>query len=205
MNADQNPTNPSRRRLTRGGMALPVVLASLASKNAFAAVPYRCTISGKLSNNLSPFGPNKDPSASCAVGADRRAVMMQLENDETLFSSVFSPPHRYYADGSNRLAEQISGAPFAKKSQEATLFHVLKLNSAGRAQPPVDLDFSRVAVVLYQNATPGPSDIYPLTRPQVVAMYNAVATNRNYDGITSMGNFTWTPAEVRQYFYELYH
>lgn len=187
-------------------MALPVVLASLASKNAFAAVPYRCTVSGKLSNNLSPFGPNKDPSASCAIGASSQGVMSNLSKDETLFSSVFASPYVYYTNGNNQSATKIAGQPFAEKgSQQATLFQVLNLNNPGLAQPATDLDFARVAVVLHFNATPGPSDLYPLTRPQVVAMYNAASRNASFDGTTSMGRFTWTPAEIRRYFYELYH
>lgn len=205
MNADQKPTNPSRRRLTRGGMALPVVLASLASRNAFAAAPYRCTISGKLSNNLSPFGPNRDPSATCKLGSGRRQTSSLLHSDQTPFSSVFAPPYAYYANGTNETATQIAGAPFKKDSQAATLLQVIKLTGGGGLQPAVDLDFAQVAVVLYNNAPTGSSDNYPLTRPQVVAMYNAATRNSNYNGTTSMGDFTWTPTEIRSYFYELYH
>ena len=54
---DQTPNKPvnlARRRLTQGGMASPIILATLASKNALAAPAYRATISGQLSGNYSP-------------------------------------------------------------------------------------------------------------------------------------------------------
>lgn len=51
------PVNETRRRLTQGGLATPVVLATLASTNALAgSTSYHCTISGKLSNNASHPG-----------------------------------------------------------------------------------------------------------------------------------------------------
>ena len=55
--------NETRRRLTQGGLATPLVLATLASRNALAggssSTPYKCTISGKLSGNTSQPGTTK--------------------------------------------------------------------------------------------------------------------------------------------------
>ena len=48
--------DPTRRRLAQAGLAAPVVLATLASKNALAATPYNCTVSGMLSGNTSSHG-----------------------------------------------------------------------------------------------------------------------------------------------------
>ncbi|MDP2834204.1 MAG: hypothetical protein Q8Q28_13100 [Pseudomonadota bacterium] len=42
-----------RRRLTQGGLAAPVVLATLLSKPVLGAAPHNCTISGQISGNLS--------------------------------------------------------------------------------------------------------------------------------------------------------
>jgi len=51
------PVNETRRRLTQGGLAAPVVLATLKSSNALAtSTPHKCTISGKLSGNTSAPG-----------------------------------------------------------------------------------------------------------------------------------------------------
>lgn len=204
MNADQTPSNPARRRLTRGGLAVPVVLASLASRNAFAVTPYNCTISGQLSGNMSPLGPNKNPDGSCSLLAGRSEVLSTLKSDQSTFESVFSTA--YFANGTNDKADTLSGAAFQPPSQAATLYQVLNLsNYTSGMGAPKEPDFAKMAVVLYQNAGQGPSDLYPLTKPQVVAMFNAALKNLDYNGSTSMGAFTWTPKDVRAYFGQLYH
>jgi hypothetical protein len=53
---ENKPVDLNRRRLAKTGLAAPIVLATLASKNALADPTYRCTISGQLSNNFSPTG-----------------------------------------------------------------------------------------------------------------------------------------------------
>ena len=207
MHTDQALPNLTRRRLARGGLAAPVVLASVVSRNAFAATPYSCTVSGKLSGNVSPFGPNTDPNASCSLRDGQSVLRDRLKNDQTTFADAgFSTS--YFANGSNDKGSKLGSQPFQKpqESQNATLYQVLSISdyaSAGAA--PKDPEFAKMAVVLYQNATPGPSDQYPLTRTQVAAMFNAAISNQDYNGSTSMGAFTWTPTDVRKYFQQLYH
>ena len=107
MNANHQPQNPSRRRLARGGLAAPIVLASLTTKHAFASNLYHCTVSGQMSGNMSPFGPNKNPGASCATGMNRAQVMAALQNDSTTFASVFGVDI-YYANGTNATATALA-------------------------------------------------------------------------------------------------
>ena len=52
----QPQVNEQRRRLTRGGLAAPVVLGTLLSRPVLGAAPYNCTISGQLSGNVSSHG-----------------------------------------------------------------------------------------------------------------------------------------------------
>lgn len=53
--------DPLRRRLTTGGLAIPVVLATLASKPVLGGgVAHHCTCSGKLSGNASSHGVAED-------------------------------------------------------------------------------------------------------------------------------------------------
>ncbi|MCU0811060.1 MAG: hypothetical protein MUE59_08495 [Thiobacillaceae bacterium] len=52
----QPQVNEQRRRLTRGGLAAPIVLGTLLSRPVLGAAPYNCTISGKLSGNTSSHG-----------------------------------------------------------------------------------------------------------------------------------------------------
>jgi len=65
----REPVNINRRRLAKGGLAAPIVLATLASKHALADPLYACTVSGKLSNNTSPHGPNPGGvTSTCDTG-----------------------------------------------------------------------------------------------------------------------------------------
>jgi hypothetical protein len=63
----QEPISQSRRNLTKGGLAVTVVVASLATKNALACVPRNLTCSGKLSGAGSGHGPNGDDGCSNMV------------------------------------------------------------------------------------------------------------------------------------------
>ena len=53
-----------RRRLTKGGLAAPVVLGTLLSRPVLGAAPYHCTCSGQMSGNVSSHG-NDQP---CPIG-----------------------------------------------------------------------------------------------------------------------------------------
>jgi hypothetical protein len=59
-----------RRRLTRGGLSIPVVLATLGSRPVLGAAPYNCTISGQMSGNTSSHG---EP-VPCRIGASASEV-----------------------------------------------------------------------------------------------------------------------------------
>lgn len=61
MNLPQTPQNPSRRRLAKGAVAVPAVLASISAKNALASPIYGCTVSGQMSGNTSPAGRDLNP------------------------------------------------------------------------------------------------------------------------------------------------
>lgn len=62
----QPQVNEQRRRLTRGGLAAPIVLGTLLSRPVLGAAPYNCTISGQLSGNTSSHG---DPVDCGTLGA----------------------------------------------------------------------------------------------------------------------------------------
>jgi len=54
--------NEQRRRLTKGGLAAPIVLGTLLSRPVLGAAPYNCTISGQMSGNTSSHGDPVDCS-----------------------------------------------------------------------------------------------------------------------------------------------
>lgn len=187
-----------RRRLTKGGLAAPIVLATLASKNALA-VPYQCTLSGKLSNNISPHGPKTTETCQLGNGA---SYWVSAVNDTTTFTSVGFFDDYYFKPtkiGNKYASTQRSGFTPATLKQILTVSTIPNTTS----YHPKDLPFAKMAVVLWLNA-PVSGDVYPLVKQQVVDMFNKAIQNQDYIGTTSLGSFTWTPSDVRDYFSELY-
>ena len=199
------PANPSRRRLAKAGAAAaPVVLASLASKSAFAAAPYQLTISGQMSGNPSPFGPNPNPTAPVTVGDSSATVQSSLTNVNTTFASVFTLANLYFQDANqNSSASKLAGSKLPSY-KEASLYNVVRLTAYSTESPPPDPHFAKMAVVLYQNAKNFGGERYPLKPAEVVAMFNDTINGRDYNGSTSLGAFKWSPAQVKTYFSKLY-
>ena len=71
---DAEPPDQVRRRLAKGGLAIPVVLSTLGSRPVFGEVVHNCTVSGRMSGNTSSSGPpvvcatGKAPAAYLAEG-----------------------------------------------------------------------------------------------------------------------------------------
>ena len=199
MTTERTPTNPSRRRLAKSGLAVPVVLASVTSKNAFG-LPYQCFTSGKLSNNLSGFGPNPDQNNNPACKLDSNTSTatsaligdQQKINDTFVGVSVFRRPNGRLVTTSGN------------QNVPATLHDVLVGQSAtGENQSPVqNLPLLKKAVVVYFNAKGKTviSDAQPLTEAQTVQLINAVIANQGATFQTSVGRLDLTPAGVQQYF-----
>lgn len=61
---DAERPDPLRRRLAKGGLAIPVVLSTLGSRPVFGEAAYNCTISGRMSGNTSSHGA----PVVCAIG-----------------------------------------------------------------------------------------------------------------------------------------
>lgn len=202
MNDNSAPSNPARRRLAKGGLAAPVVLASLSSKNAFAAaLPYHCFVSGKLSNNMSPYGPNaQTKNDACVLPQSRPSVQAGLQNNPSTFSSVFGIPIYVDKDGQLTLSAR---AGQTRMNRDATLYDVLTLPSGSNPVPM--LDTLQRAVVIYQNAQnfPPPNALVPLTFSQVAAMTRAAYYGGSYTVTTSIGSKTFTAGEIQGYFLEL--
>ncbi|HVR54985.1 MAG TPA: hypothetical protein VMS38_35020 [Pseudorhodoferax sp.] len=81
----QAPQNPARRRLAKGAVAVPAVLASISTKNALANPIYGCTVSGKMSGNASPAARNKTDK-SCKAGfntPDQWATFYSQDKNKT--------------------------------------------------------------------------------------------------------------------------
>jgi len=187
MNTPTQPTDQDtlpkvdqrRRMLAKGGLVAPIVLGTLMSRPVLGAAPYHCTISGKLSGNVSPRPgantPCKDLGRSPGFwgnqgGAHAQAWAPILQT--ALFSSVF--------------ADAYPGL---------TLHQVVQNTGNGINNPML----GRAAVASYLNAYHMLN--YPLTQIQIVTMFNAV-----YNGGTYQVSPTvfWNAEDVKNYFHSLW-
>lgn len=174
------PVDLNRRRLAKTGLATPIVLATLASKNALANPAYRCTISGQLSNNYSPVptdGTNRSDNASCALGPSvdtlRTGSGWGNVNKDADFSSVFNI-NPYYSRNQNGLLRKAGGA------QVASLNHVMTIdNWVTNNNAPHDVPLARAAIAAYVGFVALGAD-YPLTLLQIQQMFDYAFRNVNY-------------------------
>lgn len=183
----------NRRRLTKGGLAAPVVLATLASKNALAAAPYNCTVSGKLSGNTSSHGTPvacsslgvspgcwKSPHVKGTAPSYSDTRWPSPYNPKTPFTTAFSS----YPSGFNT----------------KTMLEALSTGGGG------NIALARAAIASLLNSLKFAPD-YPLTPTQVQQLFNATC-NGGSIVLSTVFNVTgteaWYMADVKSYFESLY-
>lgn len=193
------PVDLSRRRLAKGGLAAPIVLATLASKNALAA-PYHCTISGQLSGNVSPRG---DAGESCDLGpsvselTDVNSTAWGTVNKTALFKDIFNGSHSdvYYVGSGGRLRSKTT----ASGAHAASLFEVMTITLTNSSNPPPDLVLGRAAIAAYVGwALAAPN--YPLSDQDIKTMFDHAIQPVDYPYPSSLGTVNLSRDEVVQYF-----
>jgi hypothetical protein len=206
---EKKPVDLTRRRLAKGGLAAPVVLATLASRNALAAVPYQCTISGQMSGNASPNGP-ADSTPCNTLGYSGSYWSATLSNNgQTLGArklADLSLTSAYDTDHTTGQNFFIIAHDSSSSTQPSTLYEILNYG-AGSPAPP-NLDYAKKALVLYLNAEAlngSGSGQYPLTTVEAGAMFNAIVASAGYSGTTSLGPFSWSNDQLKSYIDSLYH
>lgn len=164
------PVDINRRRLAKTGLATPIVLASLVSKNALASPAYKCTISGQLSGNFSPAGHGSE-NDSCALGPTVTTLQggsgWGNVNKDAAFSSVFNI-NPYYSRNAANLGGLLRKAGGA---QVASLNHVMTINSVTNNNAPHDVPLARAAIAAYVGFIDKGAD-YPLTLLQIQQMFD---------------------------------
>jgi len=168
-----------RRRLSKGGLAAPIVLGTLLSRPVLGAAPYNCTISGQLSGNTSSHGepvPCNTLGKSPGYWGNRAEVKSwgPCERDAK-FNTVF-----------------------ANAYPGKTLLQVIQ-SGGGMDAPPYPA-LGRAAVASWLNAYHMPD--FPLTQPQVVAMFNAVYMAGGKYQVNA--STYWDANQVMTYFESLY-
>jgi hypothetical protein len=220
------PVNETRRRLTQGGLAAPVVLATLKSANALAgSTAYHCTISGKLSNNASHPGSKKCSSLgkSCDGWKQSTWVVHKKGSCQKSWNDyVYKDPKnnsdpwkmgkcmkdvesangtkikKYYC------RKYVNGAWKAAKWDNTpdcvhmTLLEVAHLDSA--SGNVFDVAFAKEAVAAILNAFECAPN-FPLTPDQCIAMFNATCDGGRYPVNDVV---TWGKTEVCNYWSSLH-
>lgn len=198
----------TRRRISQAGLVAPVVLATLTSKSALGAAPYNCTISGKLSGNLSTHGG----LVNCAIGRspgywkhpDKHPWLNWTPNQKFAGSTAGGltlPNTFYWAESDNKKSWVTPDTVGAKK---ATLLQVLDASfvnggSGNSAQPYAALARAVIASVLnsFVHGT-----AYAISGGQAISMYISVYNTGSYE--VKPGVF-WTAGCCTYYLESLYN
>jgi hypothetical protein len=190
----QQPIDATRRRLTQVGLAAPVVLATLASKNVLASAPYNCTVSGQLSGNMSSHGtPVSCSSLGVSPGCWKSPHVRGTAPaySDTRWPSPYKP--------STPFTTAFSSYPSGFNNK--TMLEGLNTGGGG------SIALARAAIGSLLNSLKFAPD-YPLSPSQVQALFNAtcnggtITLSSVFPGIT--GTTAWDKDDVKNYFESLY-
>ncbi|OYY95224.1 MAG: hypothetical protein B7Y41_01570 [Hydrogenophilales bacterium 28-61-23] len=224
MNTHKDPTSSEnrpavdeqRRRLTKGGLAAPIVIGALLSRPVLGAAPHNCTISGQISGNVSTHGTPVD----CKT-LGRSPGYWKTHNpwpNPTVYGSPAAGTCVTNATVGTRFnGFQINGATFlaafrCKKgvvldpqstdwsttTTKATMLQVL--NTGGGLNDTAIFALGRATVASLLNSLFYAPN-YPLKPEQVIAMFNAVYLGGKYQ--VNPTTF-WDRDQVKIYFESLY-
>lgn len=186
--------DPTRRRLTQAGLAAPVVLATLASKNALAATPYNCTVSGMLSGNTSSHG-TPVPCNTLGVSPGCWKSPHVCGTASTYSNTRWPGPYK----PSTPFKTAFSSYPAGFDTK--TMLQGLSTGGGG------NIAFARAAIASLLNSLRFAPD-YPLSPDQVQKLFNAtcnggtITLSNVFPGIT--GTTAWGMSDVKKYFESLY-
>ena len=169
--------NEQRRRLTKGGLAAPVVMGTLLSRPVLGAAPHHCTISGQVSGNMSTHDQSilcstlgSSPSVWAAAPPSSWPGSLTSSGTPLLFNLAPSSTDPKFAD------------VYSKGGADANVQEVLKGTDVTVKSPypanTVTVELGQEAVAAYLNAAD--QQKYPITQQEVVAMFNAVVSGGTY-------------------------
>jgi len=183
-----------RRKLVKGGLAAPVVLATLASKPVLGAAPWKCTISGQVSGNMSGH-----ESETCSQLGDPPAYWQSntWPNCDYFFTGcgIGTLTARLFKD----TPASIGLTTFADAYSGFTVMQVLSGSATPSAlNATVRLGQETVAALL--NAMTHGTN-FPLPSADVITIFNSIATTGSYT--TEFGE-VWNEGDVYNYFHMLH-
>ncbi len=197
-NSKSEQPNVMRRRLTKGGLATPVVLASLASKPVLAdfnlGVPWNCTLSGQLSGNMSGH-----ENETCTQGSTNIAGLQADYPDpgqgastiKALLTPELTEDLIFYIGSSDTLT-------LDSQHPAATINQVLTKNTSDP-----ETSYAQMALVILLNArVHSDTHLYPLTKSQAINLYVAACKQQNF--VDTNPNINWSYEQVKAYLDLLY-
>ncbi|MCP5278715.1 MAG: hypothetical protein H6935_10200 [Thiobacillus sp.] len=213
------PINEGRRKLTKASLAAPVVLGTLASRPVLADA-WNCTISGQISGNISRPGKvdcatlGQSPSyyaglapTSWPGGTD----FVQNDGDIRKFKNTPNTQSIKFADAFERF--KINDANF---TGNPTVLDVLRgdwdlsdnnkglrVRQVGGFDTANGIVLGQEAIAAYMNAVDPTNGhpTFPISGPQVVAMFNAVILSGGRYDPTGVN---WDITAVISYFQSLH-
>ena len=216
-------SNPGRRRFTRGGLAAPVVLGTLASKPILGrAGGLQCTISGNNSINPSVRGGPVQCNAS-GVGPSSWLSNMSWPAPLTRGQLTNNNPDIQASSGTvfdgwilqGASSSYTTSAIFSQTSvttSSTTLSNAFKVNSGNAKATMLQVLMPKAVPTAAATNPLGIAVVtsllnafsrtnYPVSASQIIAMFNAVSGGGNYmvGGVTP-----WNQGRVIQYLQSLY-
>jgi hypothetical protein len=191
--------NEQRRRLTKGGLAAPIVVGALLSRPVLGAAPHNCTISGQLSGNVSTH-----TQGDCTLlGKSHTTLTTEYaQKTATTILSEFPLLVNNYVFISNETNVLTLTPGSGNNTPPATIQQVLAASSLTG-----DLLYAQKALVLLLNAK-GLTDtsIYPLTEFQARQLFKSAADPSHPQFVDTNPNVTWNyNPDVKNFIDVLYH
>lgn len=213
--------NVLRRRLAKGGLAMPVVLATLASRPVLGAAPHNCTISGQVSGNVSTheqgnctlLGNNPDYYAALTPTSWPTSVSVNdwLNRRGSPLPFPDAPVSLFYTYHFKDAYEKVSpsNAISTASVRDVLAGYVVVTSPVMPTAPALgwilrarsgyvtDLGLGRETIAACMNAIAFAPN-FPLTLSQVAAMFNAVVVVGGTYQVAP--GITWNATQVRDYF-----
>ena len=197
-NSKSEQPNAMRRRLTKGGLAAPVVLASLASKPVLAdfnfGVPWICTLSGQLSGNMSGHeneSCTQGSTTTIGLQADYPDPGQGASTIKALFTPALTEDLLFYSGSSDALSLD-SQYPAATVNQALT-----------KGTLDTETSYAQKALVILLNAkNHTDTSRYPLTQGQAINLFVAACKRQNF--VDTNPNINWGYEQVKVYIDLLY-
>jgi len=189
-----------RRRFTKGGLAAPIVLATLASKPVLgASYSYHCTVSGKLSGNTS--APHGD--GTCAVPNAKTADQWKLLDPVTQWPADAinnnSTGARVFKNSPKTGTPRFVDAYKRPDNSNADLLDVLNGNLLAGSRRP-ELGKEAVAALLNALSLGAPAN-FPIAATEVTRLFNdVIGGGGTVEATATFPGKRWSADEVLAYF-----